>query len=147
MPITDFPFLCLTRDNKERPWLPVTIINPKNGKSIKTYGLVDTGADECSVPAGFAKELGHDLRKGNLKKVDTAGGKTKAYSHVTTIEIFNIKENKAAHRMKDIPIDFADGLNVVLLGVKDFLDHFTLKIDYPKKVFSIKASNSLRSGS
>lgn len=75
MPITDFPFLCLTKDNKERHWLPVSIINPDTGKSIHTYGLVDTGADECSIPAAFANELGHELRKGKPRDVDTAGGK------------------------------------------------------------------------
>jgi len=140
MPIRDFPFLCLTKDNKERPWLPVTIINPSNGEAIPTYGLIDTGADECSVPAAFAKDLGHDLYKGKPKEVDTAGGKANTYSHLTTVEIFNPKENNIAHKMENIPIDFTEGLNVVLLGVKNFLDQFTLTIEYPKKVFSIKSS-------
>ncbi len=139
MPITDFPFLSLTPDNRERPWLPVKIINPLTGRYISTYGLVDTGADECSLPADFAKQLGHDLGKGTRKEVDTAGGKTEVYSLTTTIEILNLKDRKAAYTIRDTPIDFARGLKVVLLGVKNFLDRFTLKVEYPAKVFSIKS--------
>ncbi|GEM_PF-5348127 len=90
MPITDSPFLSLTPDNRERPWLPVKIINHLTGKSISTYGLVDTGADESSLPADFARQFGHDLKKGEHKEVDTAGGKTEVCSLTTTIEILNL---------------------------------------------------------
>jgi len=61
MPITDFPFLCLAPDNRPRPWLPVKITNPHTGLSMATYGLIDTGADECTMPAYIAAQLGHDL--------------------------------------------------------------------------------------
>ncbi len=73
MPIRDFPFLRVTEDNYLRPWLPIRIINPHNGLSVDTFGLIDTGADECSVPVFIAEELGHDLEKGLPKEVKTAG--------------------------------------------------------------------------
>jgi len=40
------PFKKLGPDDIQRPWLPVTIINPHAGKKIKILGLIDTGADE-----------------------------------------------------------------------------------------------------
>ncbi|GBD96652.1 MAG TPA: hypothetical protein ENG83_10920 [Nitrospirae bacterium] len=140
MPITDFPFLCLRKNDVERPWLPVRITNPHTRKHIDTYGLIDTGADDCTMPAFLTEQLGHKLENGTAKPVHTAGGLTTAYSHTTTIEIFDIKQNKVIYSIPDKSIDFSEGLNIVLLGVRSFLDNFTLKINYPKRCFSIKNS-------
>jgi len=138
MPIKNFPFLSLTKDNYPRPWLPVRIINPHTKADWRTYGLIDTGADECSMPSKFAKRLGHDLTKGTKKSAGTAGGPTTVYSHTTSIEIFGIPVTKVAYTIPDTLIDFSPGLEVVLLGVKSFLDQFALEINYPKQIFSIK---------
>ena len=44
-----------------RPILEIKIINPYNKKYIRTYGVIDTGADECAIPAWVANRLGHNL--------------------------------------------------------------------------------------
>jgi predicted aspartyl protease len=72
-----------------RPWLLIKIINPDTGHSRFFYGLVDTGADETSIPAIYARMLGHKLKAGTPKRVSTAGGTGKAYQHTTTINIYN----------------------------------------------------------
>lgn len=135
MPIRDIPFH-LTSDNNYRPWLPIKIINPHTGQSQRTIGLVDTGADECTIPADMAGLLGHVLSRGPAKRSKTAGGSVTGYTHTTKIEIYDFQD-KLLHTIYDIPVDFLPGLHVPLLGVEHFLDQFDLHISYPKRIFSI----------
>jgi predicted aspartyl protease len=69
-----------------RPWLGVTITNPHTGKRIKVWGIIDTGADECALPAAYAEYLGHNLQAGATKEINTGNGITIAYSHTVRIE-------------------------------------------------------------
>lgn len=138
MPIKNFPFLCIPKDDFPRPWLAIRLINSHTGLFIDTFGLVDTGADNCAVPAFFAEELGHTLKKGLPKTVRTAGGLTTAYSHRTQVEIYDIRTKKCVYAIKETSIDFMPNLHCVLLGVKDFLAQFELHINYPKFIFSIR---------
>ena len=42
--------------------LPIRIVNSHDpSKFYSTYGIIDTGADECAIPAAIAPILGHDL--------------------------------------------------------------------------------------
>jgi len=92
MPISDFPFLkAFDSDPTPRPWLFVRIQNPNTGSFLSTIGLVDTGADECCLPATFAGLLGHDLAAGTAKTINTGNGCTTAYGHTCTIDIFDTR--------------------------------------------------------
>ena len=93
--------------------------------------LIDTGADECAIPASYAPLLGHDLMAGKAKQVNTGNGLTTAYSHTTTIEV-------GSFTVKNVLIDFMSNLYVVLLGTKSFLNHFILTIDYPRIFFLLQ---------
>lgn len=125
------PFTKLNPDDIYRPWLPVIIINPDSGRKIKILGLIDTGADECALPARYAPILGHNLEKGFVKEINTGNGRTIAYSHTVRIEIQNFT-------MRNTLIDFMPNLYVPLIGVKSFLSNFILKIDYPEKIFYLE---------
>lgn len=120
-----------------RPALAVRIINPHTNQAVKTIGIIDTGADECAIPAALAPLLGHNLQSGFTKQISTGNGKTVAYSHMTKFEIFHSVTGMHAHTVPDTPIDFMPNLHVVLLGVNSFLSRFNLYIDYPNKTFSI----------
>ena len=65
MPIVNCPFTA------GRPFLPLRIINPHTGKAHRAVGIVDTGADQCAVPAFVAKIPGHDLSAGKIKHIKT----------------------------------------------------------------------------
>ena len=130
MNIENVPFIKIKETIPARPMLPVTIINPHTGKSFSTYGLIDTGADECAFPAVFAEAIGHNLLKGIIKEVQTGNGKTSVYSHTVKMDINGIQ-------ITDTLIDFMPNLHMPLLGVRSFLSKFTLIIDYPNKVFSL----------
>ena len=130
MLIENYPFTITRVGDIARPYLPITIINPENQKEINVFALIDTGADECALPATFALPLGHNLQSGYQKRISTGNGITIAYSHTVCIKAFNfLTEN--------VLIDFMPNLHIPLLGVKSFLSNFILKIDYPKKIFSI----------
>ena len=144
MPIRDFPFLkASTADRVSRPWLLVQVNNPNSGKFFRTIGLIDTGADECCLPARFAHLLGHNLTAGVAKTINTGNGSTIAYGHTCTIDIFDthqqlLGKEKIAYTIPQTIIDFMPNLHCVLLGVRTFLSGFELMIDYPHRRFSIR---------
>ena len=133
MNLSNIPFTKLGPDDTPRPWLPITITNPHTNKKIKVLGLIDTGADECALPASYAILLGHNLQSGYSKEINTGNGKTLAYSHTATIII-----ESADFTIDDILIDFMPNLHVPLLGVKSFLSNFILTINYPDLNFSLQ---------
>ena len=136
MPLTDCPFTLY--NGIYRPTLLIRIVNPHTGLSQRTYGLIDTGADECAIPASYAPLLGHNLKKGGIKRVNTGNGITIAYVHTTRFDIFDPITGAVAYTVNDTPIDFLPNLHLVLLGVKSFLSNFLLHIDYPRRMFSVK---------
>ncbi|MBE9503686.1 MAG: hypothetical protein IME96_05875 [Proteobacteria bacterium] len=136
MPINDCPFT-LCAGGVYRPILPIRIVNPHTGLTHSTFGLIDTGADECAIPAAIAPILGHDLQSGETKTVNTGNGQTLAYAHTTSFEVYHPETVKLLYTLPDTPIDFMPNLNVVLLGVRSFLSRFNLNINYPKRIFSI----------
>lgn len=137
MPIKDCPFTNCG-NNIYRPLLPIRIINPHTRKGYKTLGLIDTGADDCAVPAVFAPILGHNLQAGESKVISTGNGETIAYAHTTKVEIYHPETEELLYIIDETPMDFMPNLHVTLLGVNSFLNRFILKIDYPAKRFSIR---------
>jgi len=134
MEISNIPFKKFGPNDLPRPWLPVVIKNPHTNKELEVYGLIDTGADECALPAQYALLLEHNLQAGYPKEVNTGNGKTLAYSHTICLTIGDFI-------IKDVLIDFMPNLYVPLLGVKSFLSNFIVIIDYPNSNFSLKLSN------
>ncbi len=137
MPITDCPFTVFD-GAIARPVLNIKIINPHTKQSFKTYGIVDTGADECAIPALYAPILGHNLQAGVRRDINTGNGTTVAYAHTTQFEVYHPATDELLYTIDGTPIDFLPNLAVVLLGVNSFLSRFILKIDYPHQLFSIK---------
>ncbi|MFC1496046.1 hypothetical protein ACFL52_01375 [Candidatus Margulisiibacteriota bacterium] len=130
MDFSNIPFSKLTQNDSARPWLQIQIINPENNRRLKVLGLIDTGADECALPARYAPLLGHNLEKGVVKDINTGNGKTIAYSHTVKI-VF--KDQLIGETL----VDFLPNLHIPLLGVKSFLNNFRLTVDYPEQLFSL----------
>lgn len=139
MPVKKFPFLPL--DCVLRPLLPIVIINPRTGKSHKTYGIIDTGADACTLPAELAAVLGHSLKKGNMSTATVVGAKVRTWCHTTTIQMLNRKD-EVFFTIKNAKVEYVDKFDHVILGVDDFLCKFRLDIDYPNHCFSIRYSKA-----
>lgn len=146
-----YPFIRLGRVGISRPMLPIKIINPESNRFLISWGLIDTGADECALPATYADILGHNLQASPPKKIATGNGSTNSYPHTTRINIFKINgnnsvdDNDIVYTIQDTPIDFMPNLNCILLGVKSFLSELVLTINYPKKYFNITKHEKLKS--
>lgn len=130
MLVKNYPFATTRPGDIPRPYIPITIINPENNKELSVFALIDTGADECALPASFAPPLGHNLQSGYQKNISTGNGITTAYGHTVCIKTFDFTT-------ENVLIDFMPNLYIPLLGVKSFLSNFVLNIDYPEKKFSI----------
>ena len=137
MPIENFPFSG-RGGGIHRPYLLVKIINPHTGRHYITYGIIDTGADECAIPASYALLLGHKLNTVSPRVIQTGNGDTYAYSHLTKFEILHPITGNVIYTTEDTPVDFMPNLHVTLLGVTNFLSKFILTVNYPQKTFSIK---------
>ena len=144
MPIDSFPFFGASpTDPRKRPWLFIRVKNPDADRSFPTIGLVDTGADECCMPASYADFLGHNLTAGTVKKINTGNGITTAYCHTCIVEVLDTNllfqgTEKVVYTIEKTLIDFMPNLHCALLGVGTFLNQFILTIDYPGQVFSIR---------
>ncbi|MCK5287760.1 MAG: retroviral-like aspartic protease family protein [Candidatus Omnitrophica bacterium] len=132
MSLIRIPFKKFSDLDIPRPWVPAIITNPHTMKSTKIWGLIDTGADECALPADYAVLLGHNFQAGKQKTINTGNGTTLAYSHTMCIQVEDLE-------LKNILIDFMPNLQTCLLGVKNFLSKFILTVDYPKKYFSLQS--------
>ena len=141
--LRDFPFLSPhPGDPKTRPWLFINIMNPQTGLACPTFGLIDTGSDECALPASYADLLGHNLTAGEPRQIRTGNGMTTAYRHTCTIQILDVRklhgeDMQIAYTIDKILVDFMPNLHCVLLGVNTFLSHFIITINYHNKTFSI----------
>ena len=144
MSIDSFPFIrACPADPQKRPWLFIRLTNPDTSRTFDTVGLVDSGADECCMPASYADLLGHNLSAGTEKKINTGNGITTAYAHTCTVEILDTNllfkgEQRTVYTIEETLIDFMPNLHCALLGVGSFLNRFVLTIDYPGEVFSIR---------
>lgn len=133
-----YPFRPLSRCDSPHPYIPIRITNPHTGKSCNAYGLVDTGADACFVPGWLAKQVGHDLAKGvNPSNIMTGNGEAAAAQHTMRIEAKD-RTGASLFVVDNALIQVMPNLNVILLGVSMFLEHFLLTVNYPKQTFSIE---------
>jgi len=113
MPFHAYPFVVIRPGDIARPYLPAKISNPDANKSINVYALIDTGADECALPASFASILGHRLEAGKEKKISTGNGITIAFGHSSVIEIPGFSTGP-------VNIDYMPQLSTPLLDIRAF---------------------------
>lgn len=137
MPVRDFPFMSL--HGQLRPLLPIIIINPHTRISLKTLGIIDTGADSCTLSAEIAEIIGHNLEDGFRDEAEVVGGKVQSWRHTTTVQMLDFT-GKTFHTIDSAQIEYIRNFDYVILGIKDFLENFCLEIDYPNKCFSIRFS-------
>lgn len=147
MPIKDYPFEpigCPLELASYSPVLPIRIINPQNNFDFRTWGLIDTGAQKCTIPEFIAKAIGHNIKEGHKSSGFTADGKVDLYEHTCRIEILKVHKNgrvdgeKIVYTIADGLVAVMERLHCVLLGVNDFLKPHILTIDYDKLLFSIQ---------
>jgi len=113
-----------------RPVVDVEIFGPS--RSISTFALLDSGADNCLFHFQYAKEIGIDLEK--CKKSATMGvegGKMEIYLTEIQIKIKGLEKIK-------VPVGFIDSKSVNgLLGQIGFFDLNRIKFERDHGTFEI----------
>lgn len=127
-------------DRRAYTRLPIKIVNPGNGLSIVTWGLVDTGADATLFPASLAISLGHGFKAKGVRQGVTGGieqTSIKAYAHTFIMELLAPDNQTPVWRSRRMEVDCVESNPPLLLGVEDFLCHFKLTIDYPSETMRL----------
>lgn len=142
MPELKWPFHVERPGEPPRPMLLVRVSNPATGLFVDAWGVVDTGADDCALPAVYARLLGHRLKAGTRRLISTGNGDTWAYAHTTRIDIFCPPPGSHLlghpYTIADAPIDFMPNLGCVLLGTRSFLSRFVLTLNYPRQYLTLR---------
>jgi len=138
MDIIDYPFIKIGQA-PSRPMLFVRFMSHRGFQDVPA--LIDTGAVQCCLPAGFAGTLGWHLTSGTRKTVRTGGGEVEAYVCDCGMQVWNTYEyfkgdKVVVHTLTVTPVCFLPRLQEALLGVSFFNGH-VLAIDYKNKQFSI----------
>ena len=83
-----FPYKQLAR-GAFRPIIPITVCNPRDGKSIRYLALVDSGADNCIFATEIGGLIGLDITSGAPSTVSgvVAGASRPYYLHEVEIEV------------------------------------------------------------
>lgn len=118
--------------------IPVSITNPRNNKSIKLHGIIDTGASECFVPAQLSRLLEFDYKTVRESSISTGNGMTKAYKHLMNITVYHPDPpERELIVFNNVFINFMETVPIFLLGVNGFLSEFHLQVEYRNGIFSL----------
>lgn len=100
----------------------------------ETLALVDSGADVSAFPATWASSLGVTLDPSccEEKEAMTAAGPTVIWAYKPGLQV---AVEGVAHLLK---ADFCSGLDVPLLGRRDFFDKYRISFDQRAKTFTLE---------
>lgn len=111
-----------------RPVIKVRV--SKRGKTVPFYALVDSGADETSLPGWVAEEVGIDIYKGTQRVFKGIGVSNVAYGHRARLLI---EENFSlscavyfSNEWNDMPFG--------ILGERSFFSRFSVTFNYPRNL-------------
>lgn len=129
----------LTHDTKgrfiRRPLIELELLG-RNSKSIKAFGLLDSGADTSLINIEYAKSLGIALdTRRTIKFMGISGNPI--LCHVADIDV------RVKHFTKPLQISaaFIDSPSVgLLIGQEDFFEIFRIKFEKDHDVFELNLS-------
>ncbi len=109
-----------------RPVIPINLC--KGMKQVVFDALIDSGADECTLPGWVAETLGHNLYKGKQRIFSGIGGSVLAYLHKTRLIVYKyefITDVYYSHEWDDMPFG--------LLGQNGFFSKFSVHFNLKDK--------------
>ncbi len=140
-PFVVFEYEDGSSDQLAHPYLPLRISNPYSKDELQIiWGLVDTGADSCLLPASLAESLGHDLKGDGVRATVNMGIEQKSipvYAHTFNIGLLSPDHRKIVWESGNVEVECSETEPPVLIGVQNFLKHFRLTVDYPKREFTL----------
>lgn len=118
-----------------RPVIPISV-SYKNGKSVKYFALLDSGADKCYLAAEIAPLIGiPNYKTGRRDDVSGINGKSDAYFHKVTVYIGGWPYEVEVGFMEKSSLTM---LGYGVLGHQPFFELFSVKFDFKKEEIELK---------
>jgi len=121
------------RNTTPRPLIPLIISSGR--AAVAGYAVIDSGADDCLLPASFASQLGFRLDEGSRYEFGGAGSaKQTAWFFAVTLAVAGFSPFPAY-------VGFTPALErttVGILGQNGFFDRFVVEFDLRNSVFHIE---------
>jgi hypothetical protein len=126
-----------------RPYLPIRLTNPQNGKVFTWDCMIDTGADTCLFSRSLAEALGHNLTGKGVKhslSCGVEGSPLLTWKHTFILELLHPRQpHQVVWRGRRQKIECVHHDHFPpLLGVQDFLQYFKVTLDYHKGVTTLE---------
>ena len=118
-----------------RPVIPISV-SYKNGKAVKYFALIDSGADKCYMAAEIAPLIGiPNYKIGTKQDVSGINGKSDAYFHKVNISVGGWPYEVEVGFMEKSSLTM---LGYGVLGHKPFFEFFSVKFDFEKQEIELK---------
>ena len=119
------------------PLIPLRFFDNNNKPTPTFNAILDSGADEITIPKDLADLLGYKLTK-RSEKINTAGGEIKAFK---TKGKFNIGRGGREVEYKNIEICVIDHDIPVLVGIKPIFNDYKVIIFAFENKFILEPKN------
>jgi Aspartyl protease len=116
-----------------RPALPIELVR-LDGKVLNPIrAIVDSGADATTLPIEWARQLGIDVDRDCVREpCGTAGGETTGFVYLGSVKAIVLGEHIT------LTVTFNEGLDVALLGRRDFFFWYKVEFDQRAKSFTLE---------
>jgi hypothetical protein len=140
-----YPFQKLPKESEtNRPFIPVMISNPSDKtKFVKTYGLLDTGADRCTFNKSIPEMIGYELKAINIPKSQSQGagiGTVDMWIHPFIVHLLSPDWKTVFWKSQILMIPCVDHNSIPpLLGFNDFMCNFRIAFNHTSKRITIQS--------
>lgn len=128
-------------NGKQKPKIPVNVINHSTGQKLRVFALLDTGADSCTFPSMITRTIGYRLDAKSKCEKGTrgiSGIEIDTYAHGFRIEVLD-QSRKNVIRIIDLVGHTIENNDLPpILGTHNFLELFRIDFDYINNEFELK---------
>ncbi|MEM6816961.1 MAG: hypothetical protein AAF600_21650 [Bacteroidota bacterium] len=129
MAVFTYPFT--VTDGCHRPFVPIKVINPVNGRFALYRCLIDSGADKCMFPDAVVKQMMSVACGPKTKSKGIGGIPIESVPHQFMIELMSQDYKEIAWKSEIMKIDCVLHSQIPpLLGSSDFLYNFDIALNY-----------------
>ena len=139
MPLLTYPYFQPPGAPAPLPMVKACVQNPRTGRNLFLYGILDTGADICTLPGNLLTPLGVDPT--NLTSVNVTGVGSAPGSRCDSLRVgFSSGSPPQVYfpgANQPVPVLFVEGLLVPLLGREGLIDLCTATFDRRQGVVTV----------